>query len=390
MPYKIKIGIRKNVFYPVVFMILVNALRIIRIIIAYVINKIKIFFVFILLMVLSNIILGAFFFCKEKRQGKDIRQNKAMGIELIYNRQEINKLDNDFKIFVLIFLDAFFELISCLRHRYFLIFLDDSKILLSFDIQIKNREIIIASFLCYFTLGTKLYKHHIVSLIIIFICIIIILILNILAQKFKYYKLNLNFEGTFVQIIINICRVFSDIIEKYLFEFNFINPFQLLLLKGIMELFWISFFYLFQNVREEIISLFDIKLGKIFLLLFLLVIYSVAYGFSNIYKLFTIKIYSPTTRILFDCLLDIFLFIYYSIKDANPKTKIFTLYFWINSAFQIIIIFFILVYNEFFVLYFCDMEKNTYLEIQKRANINKRLDSIEAINVLNNDESTIY
>ena len=36
------------------------------------------------------------------------------------------------------------------------------------------------------------------------------------------------------------------------------------------------------------------------------------------------------------------------------------------------------------------MEKNTYLEIQKRAYINKRIDSIEAINVLDNDESTIY
>ena len=308
MSFKIKIGIRKNILYPVFFMILVNALRIIRIIISYIINNKEIFVFLNLLMVLSNIILGTFFLCREKKQGKDIEQNKIMGIELIYNPQEMNKLDNCFKIYVLIFLDAFFELIGCLRHRYFLIFLNNSNILLSYDINVKTREIIFASILCYFTLGTKFYKHHIVSLIIIIICIIIILIFNILAQIIKDYYLGFTTLALTLQIVIIICRVFSDIIEKYLFEFNFINPFQLLLLKGIMELFWISYFYLFQSAKEEIISLFDIELWKIFLLIFLLVIHAVVFGFLNIYKLFTIKIYSPTTRILFDCLLDIFFF----------------------------------------------------------------------------------
>ena len=123
MSCKIKIGIRKNICYPVVFMILVNVVRIIRILISGLINKIKIFFFFTLLMVLSNIILGTLFLFKKKKQRKDTEQNKIIGIELIYNRQEINKLDNDFKIFVLIFLDAFFELFGCLRHRYFLIVL---------------------------------------------------------------------------------------------------------------------------------------------------------------------------------------------------------------------------------------------------------------------------
>ena len=387
MSFKIKNGIRKNILYPVTFMILANILRIIRIIISYVINNKEIFFFFNLLMVLSSIILGTFFLCKEKKQGKETEQNKIMGIELIYIRQEINKLDNDFKIFVLIFLDAFFELFGCLRHRYFLIFLKKSKLLLYFDINVKSREIIIASLLCYITLGTKLYKHHIVSLIIIIICIIIILILNILFQTIKDYYLGFTSNALILQIIIIICRVFSDIIEKYLFEFNFINPFQLLLFKGIIELFLISFFYFFQCDKEEIVSLFDVGLGKVFLLLFLLAIHSVVFGFLNIYKLFTIKIYSPTTRILFDCLLDVFLFIYYSIIDDNSKTKIFTFYFWIISIFQIIIIFFNLVYNEFLVLYFCGMEKNTYLEIHKRATNKKGIDNIETVGVVDNDES---
>ena len=44
-------------------------------------------------------------------------------------------------------------------------------------------------------------------------------------------------------------------------------------------------------------------------------------------------------------------------------------------------------YNEFLVLYFCGMEKNTYLEIHKRAIINKEIDNIQVINELKDDEN---
>lgn len=71
--------------------------------------------------------------------------------------------------------------------------------------------------------------------------------------------------------------------------------------------------------------------------------------------------------ILFDSMLNFILFIYASINEDDPNKQIFTLYFWLNLIFQLIVVFFSLIYNEFLVLFICGLEKNTYLDITRRA-----------------------
>ena len=113
------------------------------------------------------------------------------------------------------------------------------------------------------------------------------------------------------------------------------------------------------------------ELKNISFIIFLLLLYSIVSGFLSIYKLFTVKIYSSTTRSLFDSFFDILFFIYFIFSDEKHVIKVNTLFFWINIFFHIIIIFFGLVYNEFIVLYCYGLETNSYLEINKRSEKNE-------------------
>jgi hypothetical protein len=248
------------------------------------------------------------------------------------------------------------------------------------DIRIKNGEIIFSSLLCYFTIKTNLYKHHIVSLIIITLNLLLIFCLELYIQIKKKIYLNKVFLYLLVHITINLCRVFPDIIEYFLIEINHVNPFKILAIKNAIEIFLISFFYIFDRTRNEIAYLFNLNIKNIIICVFLLVFYFILSGITNIYKIFTIIQYSPMTRALFDNILGIFYFIYDSIKEDSKEKKINTYYFWINIVLQLIIVFFNLIYNEFLVLYICNMNINTYIEISKRG---KEIEFVEEEHDLN-------
>ena len=156
--------------------------------------------------------------------------------------------------------------------------------------------------------------------------------------------------------------------------------------RGIFELILLATFYFFKETREEFSNLFNLEIKKIFLSFILLSLYFIVSGFSNIYKILTIKLYTPVTRTLADSALDFLHFLYYSKIENEIKYKqLNTPYFFINFIAQIIIVFFNLVYNEFIVLYFCGLEKETHLEITKRAKIRA---SINTINIYNDENAS--
>ena len=370
MPLKcIGIGIRQNLRYPILFMILNNIHRILALVIQNYINGDKTFILFPAIMIISNFFFGTLFLYlrKNKNSNKELKRNDK---ELIYNEITLNKFDKDCKIYILLALDGYFELFAFLRYLYYLKILHEEKIIIT-DNKVKCREIIFASFLSYLTLRTRLYKHHKVSIQIIIIIIISNLLLDVLVQKFYGYAFTIKFTTILFQFMINICRVFSDIIEKYLFEFNYISPYKILQLKSTVELILLLFLFVFKTTREEFIFLFKMELKNIFFIIFLLLLYSIICGFLSIYKLFTVKIYSTTTRSLFDSFFDILFFIYFTFSEEKRVIKVSTLYIWINIFSHIIIIFFGLVYNEFIVLYCCGMETNTYSEVYKRSEKNE-------------------
>ena len=70
--------------------------------------------------------------------------------------------------------------------------------------------------------------------------------------------------------MVNICRTLSDVTEKYLYEYDFINPYEIMQLKSIIEVFLIAFlYYYFETTREEINFLFNMSVGYLILTIFL-------------------------------------------------------------------------------------------------------------------------
>ena len=235
----------------------------------------------------------------------------------------MNKLDKCYKIFLLIILSGYFDFIGSLRKFYLSHKLNNK--LGNVDIRIRSREIFFSALLCYFTIRIKLYKHHIISLTIIFICLIISIIIEIIQTKIKSEYL---FYYIIMQFFITICRVYTDTIDKYLFEFNYVNPFKLLFYKSIIETLLMTIFY--NGIMEDIRLILDQKQ----LIVLVLIIYFIVSGFKTIYKILTVKIYSPMTRTLADSFLDIFFNIYYYWNEKNEKNEfdlIKIICFWIDQ-----------------------------------------------------------
>ena len=154
-------------------------------------------------------------------------------------------------------------------------------------------------------------------MVIIFICLIIVLITEILWDLVIFNNVQVILISLILTFI-SICRSFLDTTEKYLFEFNFVDPFKLIRLKGIIETILISSLYFFKTTRNEIDTITDTfsndKL-KGCIAIFLLFLYFILCGFKSIYRVHTIRSYSPMARALADSILDIFYIIYNLIKD---------------------------------------------------------------------------
>ncbi len=188
---------------------------------------------------------------------------------------------------------------------------------------------------------------------------------------------------TFKLLLIFFIHFFNsllDSIEKYLLEYDFVNPFKTLMLEGIFG-FILTFIYSFlENSFVEIKEYCDNnkKLNFCFFI-FCLLLYFMLSGGRNAYRVVTNKIYSPMTKSLTDYFLNPIVIIYYFIIEndfrCGEKKNIF--YFCINFIFSIIIDICSCVYNEILILFFCDLEYNTHKEISYRASDVDRSSELE-------------
>ena len=170
-----------------------------------------------------------------------------------------------------------------------------------------------------------------------------------------------------------------DAIEKYLFEYDFINPFYTLMLEGAFGSF-MSFLYFFTpNYLDDLLLVFkNYSAGELAWFILLLFLYIVLSGGRNVYRVITTKIYSPMARSLTDYFLNpIYLTVNFALKDDfvnNDERDI--VYFIINLILSIIISLCGCVYNEFLILFFCELEHETHSQISKRASIVYELSDI--------------
>ena len=345
------------------------------------------------IMFLSEIIFGLILFkYNEKLLSKQTNNNQKimlMGIKLIPKKTEISLADGALKIYIFIFLVAFFDSIAFVLTTFYLPHLLDfknSRLSKSLDIRLRGISVISSALFCYFLLKFPAYKHKKVSLLIIVISLVLIII-------FEFFKELNNIKALAFYLVLcffsHFFNSFKDIIEKYLLEYNYFNPFKILMIEGIFG-FLMAFSYTFinrQSLKEynEITTLKNNKNGniKVFYLVICFFFYFIFSGGKNIYRVLTNKYFSPTTKSLADSLLDPFIILFYYFYGDFKDHEI---HFIINIILSIILVFCACVYNELFVLFCFDLQHDTYIEISKRSIKNESLYELAGDYDYNNDE----
>ena len=306
----IKIGLRKNLIYPgffILFLFLRKAAK--SILEIFVLNgekKIKVSFLMLVVIYAVQLVFGLFKLLCFKKSDKSKKEEKVGGLVLIQNNnKDLEKPDGDFKIFILIFFSAYFENIGAITRRYLTQDLREDRYD-EYHAKFRSIEICFASIICLLSFNIKIFKHQALSLVIIIICLIIVLIIDIFKEEEK----NNIIKNIGNVMYSSFCRVYLDTIEKYLFDYDFIDIFEIMAYEGIINCGLISLFYISDKPRQEIRKLFKLDRFDIILSFVIIFIYSIFTWFKNIYRRFTIKYYYPTTRALAESVLDPVLIFY--------------------------------------------------------------------------------
>ena len=328
--------------------------------------------IFTPLMFLGEFLAGLIIY---QYQEKFINKNKSkklsnfMSIVLIQSPNNISSPDKTVKIYLLIFFASFFDFVEfTLSVAYLTKF---EKISGSLESRLSGILTISAALFFYYILKLEIVKHQFLSLLILGICLVLII-----GTEFIFQEVNIFLSyGKFViaLVIIFFIHFFNsllDSIEKYLFEYNYFNPFKTLMWEGIFG-FIISFIYCFiDNYLNDIIFYYHNKTTSEFIILILLLfLYIILSGGRNAFRVITNKVYSPMAKTLTDYLLNpLYIIIDFSrkkdfLKEGNRNV----LYFILNLIFSFIITICGCVYNEFIVLFFYKLEHNTHYEIARRA-----------------------
>ncbi len=324
--------------------------------------------IFTFLMVLGEFLGGLAIYIYQTKLFKKKKNSNRLGLALIQNNRNYMKMaDGYIKITLLIFFAAFFDFMEFVIATFFIPRI--ATISATADLRLCSIATIASSLLCVYGLRLKIGKHHVLSLTVMGICIIIIVIFEII-YKLQGIPLG-NFLLAYLLVLCYLVFVsFTDIIERYLYEYNFINPFIIISLEGFFGFIMVFIYSYGENPFKDIKKIYNENdIGKFILCLFLLFLYFVFSAGTNIYKIICNIFYSPMAKTLAAYILNPILIIYYFLNEndfSNDGNKNY-LYFIINVVLSLIIDFFALVYNEFLILFCCGLEHETHSGISKRA-----------------------
>ena len=365
----IKISLRKNLIYLFLLFFFYFLRRVLVLIIeeSFELSDSLIFSFFMCLGQISGglIIYWYQYSFLQKKNKKDEPSQKIL-IELIETEREMKIPDNNYKIGLLIFFASFFDLeefliLNCIIPKI-------QTLSTTTTLRLSCIMTITSSFTCKYILRFKIFKHQIFSLIIMGICSIINIILEI------YFRNEYLSERDFVAYLLVFFHFifisFTDVIEKYLADYDYINPLKILMTEGIFSFVLSLISSIAIDPLKEITAVYNkLSTSEFILLLFLLLIYTVLSAVVNIYKILCNVLYSPITKSLASYfLISPFIIYHYAVGNdflINGQADLF--YFLISLIFCVIISFFGLIYNEFFILDCCGLSKETYDGIATRA-----------------------
>ena len=170
----IKIGFRPNLIY-LLMLIIFNFLRKIDSIVMDKVLEFDSSILFTLIMFLGEFITGFILYTYEIRFLSKKKNNIFMGIKLIKGPSDISHPDSNFKIYLLLFMASFFDFIEFIMSTFYLPQFEG--ISQTLEMRLSSILIISSALFFYFLLKFPIFKHQMFSLLIIFICLIIIVIM---------------------------------------------------------------------------------------------------------------------------------------------------------------------------------------------------------------------
>ena len=101
--------------------------------------------------------------------------------------------------------------------------------------------------MCHFTIRLTIYRHQKVTLRIITFFLIIILAIELINAINIADKI----LATIICTMSCLIRSFSDVTEKYLFDYDYINIFKMLIYEGLMGIFLKSIYFISSKSYKE-------------------------------------------------------------------------------------------------------------------------------------------
>ena len=369
---KIKIGIKYNLIYPAL-LITFTLFRNVDKLLMDKINEFKGSLLLTLIMFFSEIVSGFTLYIKQILFISNLKKSTSLtSVRINPERASLNKeissKSKNIWMYMLLLAISFFDFIQFISRTYYLP--NYKKKSNSLEARLQNMTTIFTSLFYHFLLKFNLFKHQKLSLLIIFFCLITIIISEIFFECIIENSNSKNLYYVLFLIIMNYLFVsFMNICEKYLLEYHKINAYKMIMIEGIFGFIITSFFSLYENPFKEIKKSYNNKKDKFFLLFIFLFLYLFLSAGKNTYRILTNKKYSPVTKILADNFIDPLLIVYYFLFKNDLHNFFFFIF---NLILSIIMNFFGLVFNDFIILYCCNLEHETYYEISKRAyNIEK-------------------
>ena len=252
-------------------------------------------------------------------------------------------------------------------------------------------EILLLIVISKFILKTSIYRHHLISLIIILFNLSLISISYI--KYFLIKTILVTIYYLFNNFLLCLLYVFG---KKYLDSF-YVSPYNLIFYIGIICSF-LFFFYdliVFLIVRDNNDNIHGIILGFqnncsfTFVILFLL---DIIFSFSCIIGIWLVIYYFTPFHFIISELISEYIYYTYDwlFGKNNYQTENIILY----SLIYLINLFFSLIFNEIIILNFCGLDFNTKIKIEKRekndeilANLDSNLSFNSVSSIKNINES---
>ena len=218
-------------------------------------------------------------------------------------------------------------------------------------------------FLCIFSifiLKFEIYKHHYLSILIATIGLFIINILDFEPPFILSFKILLM---CIVSIYVHFLYSLEDIICHYILYIRDIDINIFLLLIGISRLifgFILAFINNYKFLNLNLFDEFSYILQKDLLNIILHFIYCLTYAIEHALIILTFKLFKPWFFAIFNSVQEIIYFLVLDINDFKNTSFIPKL------LLMFLILFSYLIFSELIICNFCELNKNTKIEIMNR------------------------